>query len=220
MRHHTALLIGAVALLAGVLAALQPAGAIAYGWIATSFWLVAAAYAFDRADLFGKGRWWRIPSLGVLLPFLLFTWLAWLVGRRRSRPADEIVPGVWLASWPLRLPAGIERVVDLTAEFPRPPGTRDLDYRLVATLDKTAPMTAPAAQVVAALIAEPRPTVVHCAMGHGRSATVVAAYLIARGDAADVAQAVALMRAARPNVGLSPAQRAAAETIAAAVAAG
>lgn len=58
-------------------------------------------------------------------------------------------------------------------------------------------------------VAAGRPVLVHCAHGHGRSATVLAAILIADGRAAGVAEAEALMQAQRPRVRLNRRQRAA-----------
>ena len=48
---------------------------------------------------------------------------------------------------------------------------------------------------------------VHCASGHGRSATLAAALLIARGLASSVAEAEAMLRARRPGIGLRASQR-------------
>jgi protein-tyrosine phosphatase len=50
---------------------------------------------------------------------------------------------------------------------------------------------------------------VHCAHGHGRSATLLAAILIADGQAKTADEAVAVMRQARPKVRLNKKQRAA-----------
>lgn len=58
-------------------------------------------------------------------------------------------------------------------------------------------------------VAAGRPVLVHCAHGHGRSATVLAAILIAEGRASGVAEAEALMQAQRPRVRLNRRQRAA-----------
>lgn len=53
-----------------------------------------------------------------------------------------------------------------------------------------------------------RPILVHCAHGHGRSATVLGAILLAEGLAASVEEAEGLMRAVRPRVGFNSRQRA------------
>lgn len=50
---------------------------------------------------------------------------------------------------------------------------------------------------------------VHCAHGHGRSATVLGAVLIALGEAGTVDEAVKLMQKSRPRVRLNNRQRAA-----------
>jgi protein-tyrosine phosphatase len=46
------------------------------------------------------------------------------------------------------------------------------------------------------------PVYVHCALGHGRSATVVVAYLVATGRAATVQEGLASLRSKRPGVSL------------------
>ncbi len=49
--------------------------------------------------------------------------------------------------------------------------------------------------------------VVHCAFGHGRSATVLLACLLASGVANSVAEGVAMMKRLRPHVELTPDQK-------------
>jgi hypothetical protein len=50
------------------------------------------------------------------------------------------------------------------------------------------------------------PVYIHCAMGHGRSATFVAAYLMRSGKAKDVTEALEIMKQQRPTIDLSPVQ--------------
>jgi protein-tyrosine phosphatase len=52
------------------------------------------------------------------------------------------------------------------------------------------------------------PVYVHCAAGHGRSATVVIAYLLSVGTVRTVEEGFALLRSKRPRVYLNPDQRA------------
>jgi protein-tyrosine phosphatase len=46
------------------------------------------------------------------------------------------------------------------------------------------------------------PVYVHCALGHGRTATVVLAYLLATGQVATLREGLARLRTLRPGVGL------------------
>jgi protein-tyrosine phosphatase len=48
-------------------------------------------------------------------------------------------------------------------------------------------------------------TLVFCALGYSRSATIVIAYLVASGTVATLEQAIAVARNARPELVLSPA---------------
>lgn len=189
-------------------------------WPAAGFFLVAAAYAGVGPRVFGKrpDGSLRPANLGLLLPFFLFAWGVWHLQRLMSRsPAwHEVAPGVYLARrlLPGEVPAGVRLVVDLTAEFPEPAGVRaGRDYRSLPTLDGFAPDESRLRALVAELTAHPGPVLVHCANGSGRSGTVVAAVLVARGLAADARTAVAMVRAVRGGVRLKPAQRRALERV-------
>lgn len=52
-----------------------------------------------------------------------------------------------------------------------------------------------------------RKVLIHCAHGHGRSATMLGAVLVAEGHAATAEEAEALMKAKRPRVRLNPRQK-------------
>jgi protein-tyrosine phosphatase len=184
-------------------------------WPALSFGLVAAAYAGAGPRVFGKRPDGRLAPWAVLLllPYLALTWSLWHLVRLVSRESccHEIIPGVWLGRRALghELPAGIGLIVDLTAEFPRAAAaTAGREYVCLPTLDATAPGEAAFRELVQRLNAWPGPVYVHCAIGHGRSATVVAGLLLARGLAADARQAEAAVRKVRPGVRLNRAQRA------------
>src|SRR5919204_3009915 len=183
-------------------------------WPGVSFALLGAAYAGLGPRVYGKGEdgrmaWW---SVLLLLPYLLLTWAVWHVQRLLSREdrCNEVAPGLWLGrrAFARELPPGVDLVVDLTTEFPAPRGVRTgRTYLCLPTLDAVAPDEKALRGLTARVAAWPGVVYVHCALGHGRSATAVAAVLLARGLAADVKQAEAMLRQARPRVRLNAPQR-------------
>ncbi|TMQ10377.1 MAG: hypothetical protein E6J91_26730 [Deltaproteobacteria bacterium] len=151
-----------------------------------------------------------------------WAWLAWapLLGYMRmlhelarsltGEPvANQVADGVWVGRRPRadELPDGIAIVVDLCAELPEAPGVAaGRGYLAIPTLDAMSPTPAEIARAVDAMIAAGGPAFIHCAFGHGRSATVAAALMVRRGDATldDVER---VMRAQRPRIGLNAHQR-------------
>lgn len=149
-------------------------------------------------------------------------WLAWapLFGYMRllhelartltGEPvANEVAPGVWVGRRPRQheLPPGIAIVVDLCAELPVAAGVAtDRMYLAIPTLDAMSPRPDEIAHAVDTMIAAKGPTFIHCAFGHGRSATVAAALLIRRGEATldDVERK---LQSQRPKIGLNAHQR-------------
>jgi hypothetical protein len=184
-------------------------------WPAGALLLVGVAYARASAAIFQKhaGRLsWAARLL--LAPYLAGAWWSsrWLT--RHTVASAEVAPGIWLgrapgrADWS-RLPYGA--VLDLTAEFNAGPLAAARPYRSVPLLDLVAPSPTELAQAVAALdaLVAHRPVLLHCALGYSRAATVAAAWLLHHGAAATVAGALAQVRAARPQVVLTPAHCAA-----------
>ncbi|WP_313115747.1 dual specificity protein phosphatase family protein, partial [Stenotrophomonas indicatrix] len=108
---------------------------------------------------------------------------------------------VWLGRLPgTALPAPLVGVVDTCAELScRAPGAA---YTSVPMLDLVVPS---AAQLRAAADAIERlrghgPILVCCALGYSRSAASVATWLLRTGRARDVADAVSIVRGARPSI--------------------
>lgn len=182
-------------------------------WPAAVLVATAIVYLIDAPRALGKRldgtiAWWA--------------WLAWapLFGYMRlmhelartltDEPvANEVAPGVWVGRRPRRqeLPAGVAIVVDLCAELPMAAGvSKDRAYLAIPTLDAMSPRPDEIARVVDAMIAANGPTFIHCAFGHGRSATVAAALLIRRGEATldDVERK---LQSQRPRIGLNAHQR-------------
>lgn len=83
---------------------------------------------------------------------------------------------------------------------------RPIDYVSLPGLDGLAPRAEALRALVDRLAEDGRPLYFHCAAGHGRSATAAAALLIRRGAASGPADAIALMRRARPKVKLGSVQ--------------
>lgn len=184
---------------------------------AMSFALLAVAYGGVGPKLLGKrpdgGRWWWARLL--FAPYLLLTRFSFVLYKLLGRHAAvcEVVPNLFLGR---RLTAGeAERVagaavLDLAAEFSeaRPLRRPDL-YLSMPVLDATAPSGEQftfAVRWIADHLPH-RPVYVHCALGHGRSASVVIAYLLHSGRVKDVRDGLRLVRQLRPGVGLSVSQR-------------
>lgn len=155
----------------------------------------------------------------VFLPYLGFSVGAFKLFARfgPSRPWDLVAPGIYLGRWPARdaLPRECDLVVDLTSEFVEHPTCLvGRAYRVIPTLDGTAPELDAVVALVRELKDWPGGIYVHCAAGHSRSAAVVAALLIRRGLAGSVGEAMAIIRAARPSAWLRAEQRALVEACA------
>lgn len=215
MRYGLALLALALTPLALAIQ-LAPSGAAAALALA-GLGLIAPALAWmlGRPGLFGKRSDGRMPA---------WTWIAHgsyrvlahttfnlVRGLSGERPYDVVAPGVLLgrrlARGERRLAeeAGVAGVLDLTAEFPGWSFGRP--YRCLPVLDGCPVPPAQIAAAVAWLREAPRPVYVHCAQGHGRSAVVAAAWLLAEEPGLGVDDAVARVKAARPGIGISGAQR-------------
>lgn len=184
-------------------------------WPGVNALLLAAGYVRLGPRLLGKRPNGRIApwALILMLPYLGTTWILWHLHRRVTRePAcHEVAPRLWLGRRPLlhELPPNTDLIVDLTAEFFVSPGIlHGREYLCLPTLDCTAPDETLFRAAVARVADWPGTVYIHCAAGHGRSATFAAAVLAARGLAPDVAAAVRMLRTVRPGVGLQPSQRA------------
>jgi protein-tyrosine phosphatase len=183
-------------------------------WPAFDGLLLSAAYAGlgprvcgKRAD--GRLAWWAVV---LLLPYLGLTWFVWHLSRlvSRERPCHEVAPTLWVGRRPFahELPPGVSLVVDLTAEFvAHREVLRGRTYLCLPTLDLSAPDEKAFQHLVSRVAGWQGTVYVHCAAGHGRSAAVAAAVLIARGLAGSVEEAESLMRKVRPGIRLTPAQR-------------
>jgi protein-tyrosine phosphatase len=183
-------------------------------WSGMSFLAAGVAYGWIGPGLFGKRPngtlpWWRVL---VFFPYFGLTWALWHLQRLLTRePAcNEVAPGLWLGRRPFahEIPSGVTLVVDLTAEFPEPKNVVSrFEYHCVPTLDAAAPDRTLFFAAIRKVLANKGDSYIHCALGHGRSATLVAAVLLAKGVVKDVAHAEELVASARPAIAIASAQR-------------
>lgn len=191
-----------------------------FAWGACAFGLAALAYGGVGPGVFGKRRDGTVPPWSYLLsgPFLV-------VGRAGLRafnatgletPWSRVADNVWLG----RRPQGPDgdaftrlapiAVLDMTAEVARSRRLRGHEaYLVLPTLDNASPSQGQLDEGIRFIEAHRGggPVYVHCALGNGRAATMLAAWLLASGRAPGVDDAEAQLKAVRPSVGLSGAQR-------------
>jgi len=188
------------------------------GSSAVAFSGVGLAYAFIGPRVFLKSASGRLSPLSYLLfwPHHLLNRLSLLAFRRggRENAFDQITDNVYLGCQLAESDkaavarAGIVSVLDLTCEFSETPALRCLAYRSIPVLD-TRPPSWDQLTAGAKWIKERSaygPVYVHCALGHGRSALFVAAYLLLTGEAGTASEAIDKVKARRPSIGLHPEQ--------------
>lgn len=180
---------------------------------AAAFALLAATYLFGgpgwllkRAD--GRRPWWAWIPWGPVFGFNgLSAWLHRAIAGREphARVTDRLFFGRRLTARELG-DAGWERVLDLAAEFPATRTTTG--YRSLPVLDAMPP-TGEQLRSAVEWINEgltAGPVYVHCAFGHGRSACVVIAWLLAAGEVTTVEEGERRLKTLRPGVRLTRAQ--------------
>jgi len=181
-------------------------------WVGLNFIALGLAHAVGFPRIFGKRPdgtlpWW---SWILFLPLLLSSLAVWQllrfglneaayhkiddqleIGRRLSAAEADYNYAAWL---------------DLTAEFQEPgPIRRSSSYINFPILDGGAP-TAAALKSMLDRLPQGR-IFVHCAQGHGRAGLVTLALLLKSGRAATIEEGLAKLKAVRPGVLLSPAQK-------------
>ena len=174
-------------------------------WVAGSLALVAANYAFFGDAGFQKDATGRlsIAATWLFAPYLAGAWVNSRLWTRKCPEANPVVPGLLIGRLPTereRAAAGVRAIVDLAAELPC--DSRGVQYASVPMLDLVVPshrQLERAAQAIDSTM-KSGPVLVCCALGFSRSAMAVAAWLLSSGRAANVAEAVMLIRASRPAI--------------------
>ena len=151
----------------------------------------------------------------LLFPYLGVTWLLWHVQRRLSKepPHHEIAPNLYLGRRcsNKKLPQGVGLIVDLTAEFTERREVRTgRDYLCVPMLDASVSSVAAfdgLIKTIAEAASKQMPVYIHCAKGHGRSAVVMVAALMASQNAVTLDEAEQKVRQARRGIKINAVQR-------------
>jgi predicted protein tyrosine phosphatase len=181
------------------------------------FLILAGAYGGSNACLLLKLPNGRRSALAMVLlaPYFLLNSLLLFVYRMASKePAYvEVAPNLHLGR---RLTSAEARstewksVLDLAGEFEEEPTLRcRSDYRSLPILDATAPSEEELCSAVEWIDqrAGTGPLLVHCALGHGRSATVVIAYLLSKQQVQTIDGGISRLRSLGKDVQLNRLQR-------------
>ena len=211
-RVRLAVRYAAGAALCAALAAWMGGGALWLLWPAVSLVLVAAHYALFGAAGFQKAADGRmsLAARALLAPYIMGAWINSRLWTRNDPLTVLIAPPVSLGRFPSRATASaFVTIIDLCAELPGASGA--VAYRALPMLDLITPPPEQLRQAVALIetACDSGPVLVCCALGYGRSAACVTAWLLATGRAADMEAAMRVVRAARPRAVLKDTTRAA-----------
>ena len=154
----------------------------------------------------------------LLVPYWLIAGMTLRLARRLERGGswNEVVPGLWIGRYPFRdersqlVNLGITGVLNLCLEFPPRTGPTNSEFLRIPILDATPPSTQQflrAIEWIDRRRAEGKGVLIHCAQGHGRSATITAAMLVRAGLAKTGDEALRIVRSARPGARPSRSQR-------------
>ncbi|HBK64951.1 MAG TPA: hypothetical protein DD000_15905 [Cyanobacteria bacterium UBA11166] len=183
-------------------------------WSGISFSIVGCGYGGLGAKVFGKKSNGSISklSLSLLLPYLLLTWIVWHIQRwiSQSSACHQIIPGIWLGRRPFlpELPDNIDLIIDLTSEFVEPYNViARKTYICIPTLDNSVPPDSSFQKLIEIILSWQGNIYIHCALGYGRSATVVAGILLAKGLVDNLDEAEKFIEAKRPGIKLSQEQK-------------
>jgi hypothetical protein len=198
----------------------EPGPQLLFLWPSTSFALVGVAYLRFGPGMLGKRRDGSRNPLSTLLflPYILTARAVWVCLRvfRRENAWDRVHDTLTVGRRLLgrELPDHIDHVLDLTTEMLDPKAVRAVaGYRAHPTLDGTPPPDDELLALATETAALDGVVYVHCAEGHGRASTLAAAILLAQGRASTVDEAIAQVKAARPKIRPTPAQRRALERL-------
>ncbi|HJQ57613.1 MAG TPA: phosphatase PAP2/dual specificity phosphatase family protein [Vineibacter sp.] len=179
-------------------------------WGTVALAMVGAFYGFIGADGFQKRANGQLSLAAgtLLLPYLIGAWINSRLWTRAQPAPDHVADGVWIGRVPGTREAAAQparALLDLSAELFAPRGVPT--YRSQPALDLV-PLDATALRRAAETIDDLQregAVLVCCALGYGRSAAAIAAWLVQTGRAADTDAALARLRTVRPRIALDTA---------------
>lgn len=187
--------------------------------IAIAFFGVGLAFGLKKPRILMKAKNGRLSLFSYILfwPYFLLSNLSLGVYRLISRenPIDEIIPDLYLGYKPWHIDKekfiqkGIRSVVDLTSEFGEAGFIlKNFKYLSVPLLDTYPPTQGQLYDTVAWIDEQLKSggVFVHCALGHGRSATIIGAYLLYAKITSEVQYAVDFIKSKRPKIDLHKGQ--------------
>ncbi len=179
-------------------------------WLGAAFLSVGANYAFPQQftvlrKQHGHLGWSRKL---LLLPYFMMLDGTWHILRKTSSEAPfvELIEGIFIGRRLLRTEyPRVTTLVDLTSEFDEhvPRGASLLAFPI---LDGAPAEPSTLRRMAREIAASARPIYIQCAQGHGRTSMVAAAVLIEIGAAQDVATALDMIGAVRPDAKPNAAQ--------------
>jgi protein-tyrosine phosphatase/membrane-associated phospholipid phosphatase len=195
------------ALLLTLLAIVLKGGWLWLLWGAIALAIVALIYFLGNPYLFRNQNGRMEEAVLVLLaPYLLCAWLNSRAWTFKHPEPDEIVSGLYLSRLPSR--AAIKNLQPVTlinccAELPVMACGQTV--YAVPMLDLLAPEVEQINQGVAAInnASQQGNTLVFCALGYSRSAVIIIASLLAEKQAANIEEAISMVRKARTRLVLS-----------------
>ena len=183
-------------------------------WTTVSLTLISFAYLGFEQQIFqrdslsvrrGNMRW---PAKFLLAPYLFLSWCSYRMYTKRRFLPNKIHGNVWLGAFPrtsvTNLGISWHGVMDLTNEFPAS-NLKAPIQKYLPVLDLTPPKSKTLIRAVRWLerTQQQGDVLVHCALGLSRSSSVVACWLVWRGHAGNVQQAIAMIDTKRVGVVLS-----------------
>ncbi len=187
---------------------------------AISFAIVAIGYFGFGPTIFGKSsdgkRKWLATFF--LLPYLFLTLVTWHLLRLLSRESstNQLDTDFLLSRRLLgrEMPESVMSVVDLTCELLEPRNIRQTKrYLCFPILDASSPKRLELVSLAKEILDLPKPTLIHCAQGHGRTGLIAAAVLIVSRKAQSAKEAISMVKAVRPGIELNSEQKKTLESI-------